>query len=88
MLLQGFLRIAKVQKRHTIAEELTLLCAKGMNRTMIRKELKKKLNLISISDNIVQRRITMLSENIKYQVINEIKFAGAFSLQSDESTDV
>ena len=47
-----------------------------------------KIKQISLSDNTVSRRIEEMSINIKEQVINEIKAAGLFALQLDESTDV
>ena len=48
------------------------------------------MKAIPLSDNTVQRRIRDLSEDIKQQVIREIKCAphGMFSLQVDESNDV
>ena len=55
---------------------------------MIGTEAENKLNLLSLLDNTVQRRITMMSEDIKDQVIDEMKSAWSFSLQIDESTDV
>ena len=55
---------------------------------MIGTEAENKLILLSLSDNTVQRRITMMSEDIKDQVIDEMKSAWSFSLQIDESTDV
>ena len=48
----------------------------------------KKLNTISFSNNTVHRRISHLSDDIKEEVIQEIKRAGLFSIQLDESTDV
>lgn len=82
------LRIAKAKKPHTIAEELILPCAKDINRIMIGTEAEKKLNVLSLSDNTVQRRITMMSEDIRDQVVDKMRSAGRFSLQVDESTDI
>ena len=39
-------------------------------------------------DNTVQRRISLMSEDIKNQVIDQMKSAGSFALQLEESTDV
>ena len=55
---------------------------------MIGTKAENKLNLLSLSDNTVQRRITMMSEDIKDQVIDEMKSAGSFSFQINESIDV
>ena len=54
---------------------------------MIGAKAEKKLNLISLLDNSVQRRDTML-EDINAQVINDMKSGGPFSLQLDECLDV
>ena len=82
------LRIAKAKKPHTIAEQLILPCAKDINRILIGKEAESKLNLLSLSDNTVQRRISLMSEDIQNQGIDQMKSAGSFALQLDESTDI
>ena len=84
------LRIAKAKKPHTIGEELILPCAKDIVRLILGNDPERKLNDISLSDNTVQRRIYDLSEDIKTQVIEQIKESpsGWFLLQLDESTDV
>jgi len=46
------------------------------------------LNALSLSDNTVQRRISLISEDVKDQVIDQLRSAGPFALQQDESTDV
>ena len=48
----------------------------------------KKLNTISLSNNKVHCRISQLSDGIKEEVIQEIKTAGLFKIQLEESTDV
>ena len=82
------LRIAKAKKPHTTAEQLILPCAKDINRILIGKEAESKLNVLSLSDNTVQRRISLMSEDIQNQVIDQMKSAGSFALQLDESTDI
>ena len=47
-----------------------------------------KLKQISLSHNTIQRRILDMSENVKKQVVNEIKASPKFLFQVDESTDV
>ena len=66
------LRIAKAKKSHTIAEQLILPCAKDINRILIGKEAESKLNVLSLSDNTVQRRISLMSEDIQNQVIDQM----------------
>lgn len=82
------LRIAKEKKPHTIGEKLILPCCKDIVTAMFGEESAKKLDTIPLSDNTVQRRISDISGDIKDQVINEIKAAGAFAIQLDESTDI
>ena len=82
------LRIAKSKKPHTIGEELVLPCTKDIVRLMIGADAVKKLISLSISDKTVQRRIQEMSEDIKNQVVEQIKQPPIFVLQLDESTDV
>ena len=82
------LRIAKSKKPHTIGEELVLPCTKNIVRLMIGADAVKKLSSLSISDNNVQRRIQEMSEDIKNQVVEQIKQSPISVLQLDESTDV
>ena len=56
---------------------------------MLEKGTKKKLALVSLSDNTIQRLIKDLSNDIKFQVVNQIKTCfGLFVIQIDESTDI
>lgn len=83
-------RIAQQKKPHTIGENLVLPCAVDIVRIMLGEESAKKILPLSLSNNTVQRRIADMSDDIKAQVIDEIKSAplGLFALQLDESTDV
>ena len=81
-------RVAQMMKPHTIAEELILPCLKDVVRTMLGVEQAKKLSLISLSNNTIQRRISSMSTDIKSQVVEELKMSSQFVLQMDESTDV
>ncbi|XP_063872897.1 zinc finger BED domain-containing protein 5-like [Scylla paramamosain] len=81
------LEITKKKKPHTIGEELILPCAKTMVKLVLDEKSAEKLNAISLSNNTVQRRISQISDDIKEQVIQEIKRAGLFIIQLDESTD-
>ena len=72
---------------HTVAKELILPCVKDINCILSGKETESKLNILSFSDNAMQRRILVMSEHIKNQVIDQIKSTGPFALQLDESTD-
>ncbi|XP_072391924.1 zinc finger BED domain-containing protein 5-like [Diabrotica undecimpunctata] len=82
------LRIAKSGKAHTIGEELLLPAAKDMVTCMLSEASAKKLELISLSNNTVQRWIDSMASNVKNKVINHVKSSDFFSIQLDESTDV
>lgn len=83
------LRIAQQKKPHSIAETLILPCCKDIINIMLGEQHVNKLNNISLSDNTVQRRISDMAQDIKEQVISEIKLGlGLFTLQLDETTDV
>ena len=81
--------IAKQKKAHTIGENLVLPAAKVMVRYVFGNELEKKLRLISLSNNTVQRRIEEMSVDILQQVISDIcRSESRFSIQLDEFTNV
>ena len=82
------LRIEKAKKLLTIAEQLTLPCARDINRILFGKDAESMLNVLSLSDNTVQRRISLTFDKIKNQVVDQMKSAGSFALQVDKSTDV
>ena len=82
------LRIAKSKKPHTIGEELVFPCTKGIVRLMFGADAVKKLSSLSISENTVQRSIQEMSEDIKNQVVEQIKQSPIYVSQLDESTDV
>nr|XP_014354333.1 PREDICTED: zinc finger BED domain-containing protein 5-like [Latimeria chalumnae] len=81
-------RIAKAGKPHTIAENLLLPAAKDMVTAMVSEKAAKQLDLIPLSDNTVARQIHEMAEDIKNQLIAQIKSSSYFALQLDESTDV
>ena len=67
------------------------MCFKNSwNCNLLGEESKMKLQQILLSNDIVQRRIVELSDNIKEQVIAEMKNSQfvLFSIQLDETTDV
>ena len=65
--------IAKQCKLYTIGETLIKPCASKMVKIVLGEESKMKLQKIPLSNDIVQRRIVELSDNIKELVIAEIK---------------
>ena len=81
--------VAKSKKPHTIAEELIRPSALQMAEDVLGKEASKKLELVPLSNSIIQSRIQDLSLDVLDQVIAEIKASSLkISLQLDESTDV
>ena len=62
-----------------------------MVRNVLGEESERKIKAIPLSDNTVQRRIDLKANDIKEQVVTEVKdksLFGQFALQLDEPTDV
>lgn len=83
-------RVAQNKKPNTIVETFVLPCCKDIIGCFFGENAAQKLNILSLSNDIVHRRICDLSEDIKHQVIAEIKEAplGIFAIQLDVSTDI
>jgi hypothetical protein len=74
-------------KSHTIAEPVILPgCCKIVN-IMFGEEYEKEMLKIYRSDNTVGWHIQDMPQDIESQVIANIKVAGSFAIQLDESTD-
>uniref|UniRef100_UPI00358F171D protein FAM200C-like n=1 Tax=Myxine glutinosa TaxID=7769 RepID=UPI00358F171D len=84
------LEIAKKKKPHSIGETLIKPCTLLIVEWVLGKAEARKVEQVSLSNNTVQHRIRDMSEDVKQQIINEIKAApfGLFSFQLAESTDV
>ena len=84
------LEIAKQKKPHTIGETSVKPRVLKMADIMLGKDTEKKLASVSLSSSTIQRRIKDLFDDIKYQVVEEIKTVpfGLFAIQIDESTDI
>ncbi|XP_068219980.1 protein FAM200C-like [Palaemon carinicauda] len=85
------LRIAQEKKPHNIAEKLIVPCCKDIIiRCVIGCDAEQKVTSVPLSNDTVHRRIVDMSEDVKQQVIAELKEAslGKFAIQLDESTDV
>ena len=81
-------RIARSKKAFTIAEELILPSAIDMCREIIGEAAASKLKLVSLSNDIIKRRIVEMSDDIECQLLERIKSSPYYSIQLDESTDV
>ena len=83
--------IARLKKTHNIGETATKPSALAIARIVLGEKYEKRLQSISLSDNIVKRQIALMSEDIKEQIITEINdksLFGLLSIQIDESVDV
>ena len=81
-------RIAQTGKAHTIAETVINPCAREMVRCMLDDESAKKIDVIPLSNNTVQRRIQAIADSSEEEVISRLHSCDAFSLQLDDFTDI
>ena len=82
-------QIVKSKKPHTVGEELIKPCILKIADIVLGKEAAKKLQQVSLSNDVIHNRIIDMSEDILEQVIADIKASPVtISLQLDESTDV
>ena len=82
------LRIAKTGKSHTIGETLVLPAAKDIVKTILGDAAAKKLDIVSLSNDTVSRRIHEMAAQVKEVLVQKVKKSKYFSLQIDESTDL
>lgn len=82
------LRVAKMSKPHTIAENLILPAAIDMVSVLIGVEEAKKLKKIPLSNDTISRRIDDMAADVRDQIILQVSSSEFFSIQFDESTDV
>lgn len=66
-------QIAKSKKPHTFGEELIKPCVLEMAKIILRKEAEKKLQQVSLSDDVIHNRIIDISDTILEQVVTDIK---------------
>ena len=76
------LEIAKQKKPHFFEETLIKPCVLKMVDIMLEKHAERKLASVLLSNSTIQRRIKDLSDDIKCQVVEEIKTApfGLFAI--------
>ena len=85
---KGSQLIAKAGKPHTVGENLILPAAKQIVEVMLGEKAVQPINLISLSDNTVKRRIDDMADNVSEQLIQSIRESRFYALQLDESTDI
>ena len=79
------------ENAYNIGETLVKPNALAMIRIVLGEESERKIKAILLSDNTVQRRIALMANDIKKQVVTEVKDKSLFRLFAlllDESTDV
>ena len=81
------LRIGRAGKPHTDGETYLLPAAKDMVSSVIGEKEAKQLDGIPLSNDTVRRRISSLANDLKEQLINNLKSTKYFAIQLDESTD-
>ena len=76
------LRIAQEKKPHNIAKKLIVPCCKDIIRCVVGCDAQEKVALIPLSNDTVHQRIVDMSDDVKQQVIAELKKAplGKFSI--------
>ena len=84
------LRIAPEKNCHNFAEKLIVFCCKDIIRCVVGCDAEKKVASIPLSNDTVHQRIVDTSDDVKQQVIAELKEAplGKFSIQLDELANV
>ena len=81
--------IAKSEKTHSIGEDLIKHCLVEVAEIILGNEAATKPNRISMSDNIVKRRIKDMSSDILAQIVRGIKnSAFPMASQLDESIGI
>ena len=88
MCIRDRLRVAKMSKPHTIAENLIMPAAIYMVIVLIGAEEAKTLKKILLSNGTVTRRINDMAANVRDQIIQKVSSGECFAIQFDESTDV
>ena len=82
-------QIVKSKKPYTVGEKLIRPCFVKIADIVLGKKAAKKLQQVSLSNDVIHNRIIDMSEDILEQVIADIKASPVtISLQLDESTDM
>ena len=82
------LQISKHKKPHTIGETLIKPCALNIVKLILGETSAKKIQRVSLSNNTIRRRISLMSTDLKQQVMHKLKASSMFSMQLDKSVDV
>jgi hypothetical protein len=80
--------VAKDCKNHTIAERLIKPAAKEMVRIMLGDKAASVIDMVSLSNNTISRRIASMAQDVEDKVISGIAQSSYLALQFYESVDV
>jgi hypothetical protein len=80
--------IAREGEGHTIGEKLLKPCAIDLAACVIEEEAARKIQLMQLSDNTIQRRIQDYASNVLDELVRRLRLSESFTIQLDESTDV
>ena len=80
--------IAKNKKSHNIEESLVKPSILIATELLLGKDKANMLSQIALSNDTVKGRINELSQDIKDQLLNQIKESPFFAIQCDETTDI
>ena len=82
------LHIAKQKKASYYLSNFVKPCAVDMVKLLLGEASAKKIQQVLLSNDTIKRRISLMSTDIKQQVIAEIGSSPMFAVQFDKSTDV
>lgn len=82
------LKIAKENKPFTTGERLLKPMLIEISEIMLGKTEATKLEMVPLSNDTISRRVNDMSTDVRNQMCSELKKAGYFALQFDESTDI
>jgi hypothetical protein len=80
--------IACEGEAHTIGEKLVKSCATALAACTIDKEAARKIHIVPLSGNIIQRRIQDCASNVLDELVQRLRLSESFTIQLDENTDV
>ncbi|KAI6651106.1 Zinc finger BED domain-containing protein 5-like [Oopsacas minuta] len=80
--------IAKNKRSHSIGENLILPLTKQVVEIMLGQTQSKKLNVLSLSNDTVQKRIIDMSEDVLEQILQQLNDSVYYAIQLYESTEI
>lgn len=80
------MHIAKTKKAYTIGEEQLTFCMIDICTELFGYKYGTKIKNIHMSNNIISRRINVIADDIKYQLIQKIKKSIFYTTEIDEPT--